>query len=65
MSPQWSPLVSLSLMSPHWSHESPVGYHLSLIRPHWSPLVSQTLTSPHWSHESPVVSHSHESHCSL
>ena len=39
-----SPLVSLNLMSPHWSRETTV--------------VSMSLMSPYWSHEYPVVSES-------
>ena len=45
-----SPVVSMSLMSLHWSHELPV-----VAESHDSPLDSLTLNSSHWS---PLVSSS-------
>ena len=46
-----SPVVSLSLMSLHWSHELPV-----VSESHESALVSLILMSPHLSDDTPVVS---------
>ena len=60
------PVVSLSLMNTHWSHESPSSrskshdsplVSVSLMSPDWSPIVCVSLMSPDWSHESPVFSH--------